>query len=211
MKRTWMLWILLVLGGCDAAGYSLWLLTPREDKKVQAEFNDLSKHTLAVVFFVDEKTQLDYPNVRLTLGAKITEEFRKNVKDIKVIDPIRVTRYQDENIHWDTQEKKTTAKDLKADFLLIISLVEYSTRVPGQVNAFQGRISAEAKLYDAVLDEGDNLLWKSKDSLDVVFPKLPQYSERAEPSIRQVTEQMFADMLAKKFYDHEQTVDVEDE
>jgi len=211
MKRTWILWVLLVLSGCDAAGYSLWLLAPREKKKVQAEFADLSKHSLAVIFYVDEKTQLDYPNVRLTLGAKVAEEFRKHIKGIKVIEPLRVARYQDENLHWDTQDKKTTAKDLKADFLLIVSLVEYSTRVPGQVNAFQGRITAEAKLYDAILDEGDNKLWQSKDGLDVVFPKLPQYSERAEPGIRQITEQMFADMLVKKFYDHELTVEAEEE
>jgi len=213
MKRTWMLWLLLpILCGCDAAGYSLWLLAPRENRNVDAEFGNLGKHSVAVVFYVDEKTQLDYPNVRLTLGAKVTEELRKNIKKIKVVDPLRVARYQDENLHWDTQDKKTTAKDLKVDFLLIVSLVEYSTRVPGQVNAYQGRISAEAKLYDSVLDEGDNLLWESKDDLDVVFPKLPQYSERTEPTIRQETEQMFADMLVKKFYNHElPSTDVEDQ
>lgn len=211
MKRTWLLWLLLVLGGCDAAGYSLWLLTPRQKRKVDAEFKSLNNHSLAVVFYVDEKTQLDYPDVRLSIGAKVAEEFRRNIKKIEVVDPLRVARYQDENLHWDTQDKKTTAKDLKVDFLLIVSLVEYSTRVPGQVNAFQGRISAEAKLYDSILDEGDNLLWESKSGLDVVFPKLAQYSARSEPSIRLETEKIFADVLVKKFYDHTVTVDVEDQ
>ncbi|MBN1941701.1 MAG: hypothetical protein JW849_00235 [Phycisphaerae bacterium] len=211
MKRTWMLWFLLAAAGCDAAGYSLWLLTPREKRNVDAEFPNLKNHTVAVVFYVDEKTQLDYPNVCLTLGAKVAEQLRQHVKNVKVIDPLRVIRYQDENLHWDTQDKKTTATDLKADFLLIVSLVEFSTRVPGQMNAFQGRISAEAKLYDSILDEGDNLLWESKRGLDVVYPKLPQYSERMEPHIRQETEQKFADMLAKKFYDHEIEINVEDE
>jgi hypothetical protein len=211
MKRTWMLWLLLVVGGCDAAGYSLWLLTPRQKRNVDAEFKNLKNHSVAVVFYVDEKTQLDYPNVRLSLGAKVAEELRKHIKKVEVVDPLRVARYQDENLHWDTQDKKTTAKELKVDFLLIVSLVEFSTRVPGQINAFQGRISAEAKLYDSILDEGDNLLWESKEGLDVVFPKLPQYAARAEPRIRVETEQLFADMLVKKFYDHTVTLDEEDE
>ncbi|MBN1556244.1 MAG: hypothetical protein JXA11_16000 [Phycisphaerae bacterium] len=210
MKRTWMVWLLLAVGGCDAAGYGLWLFTPREKKNVDAEFANLKNHSVAVVFYADDKTQLDYPNVRLTLGAKVAEELRKHVKNVKVVDPLRVVRYQDENAHWDTQDKRTTAKDLKVDFLLIVSLVEFSTRVPGQMDAFQGRVSAEAKLYDSVLDEGDNLLWESKEGLDLVYPKLPQYSARSEPRIRQETESMFADMLAKKFYDHDTVVDVEE-
>ena len=210
MKRTWMLLFLLILSGCEAAGYGLWLFTPREQRKVKAEFGSLKNQSVAVVFYVDEKTQLDYPNVRLSLGAKVAEELRKNIKGVRVVEPLRVARYQDENLHWDTQAKKTTAKDLKVDFLLIVSLVEYSMRVPGQVNAFQGRISAEAKLYDSILEEGENLLWESKEGLDVVYPKLPQYSPRAEPIIRQRTEQEFADVLAKKFYDHKITIDVEE-
>lgn len=210
MRRTWMIWLLLVVAGCDAAGYGLWLFTPREKRKIKAEFGNLKDHSVAVVFYVDEKTQLDYPNIRLSLGAKVAEELRKNIKNVEVVNPLRVARYQDENLHWDTQDKKTTAKDLKVDFLLIVSLVEFSTRVPGQVNAFQGRISAEAKLYDSILDEGDNLLWESKDDLDVVFPKLPQYSPRSEPRIRLETERKFADLLVKKFYDHTVIIDVED-
>lgn len=212
MKRNGSAWlILLMLAGCDAAGYSLWLLAPREKRKVEAEFSSLKKHSVAVVFYADDKTLMDYPNVRLSLGAKVAEELRKHVEGVRVIDPLRVARYQDENLHWDTQDKRITAKDLKADFLLIVSLVEYSTHVPGQMNAFQGRISAEAKLYDSELDEGENLLWESKDQMDVIFPDMPQYSERAEPQIRLETERRFADLLAKKFYDHEIEVAEEDQ
>lgn len=210
MKRTWILLLLLAVVGCEGAGYGLWLFTPREKRKIDAEFGSLKNHSVAVVFYVDEKTQLDYPNIRLSLGAKVAEQFRVNIKNVEVVNPLRVARYQDENLHWDTQDKKTTAEDLKVDFLLIVSLVEYSMRVPGQVNAFQGRISAEAKLYDSILDEGDNLLWESKEGLDVVYPKLPQYSSRAEPVIRHKTEQIFADTLAKKFYNHTIIIDVED-
>jgi hypothetical protein len=209
-RRTgWWFLPLLALAGCDAAGYSLWLLTPRDEKKIEAEFGGLPKHSVAVIFFVDEKTQLEYPNVRLTLGARLADQIRKNIKTARVIDPFVVTRYQDENLHWDTQPKTKTAQELKVDYLLVVSLVEFGTRVPGQINSYQGRISAEAKLFDAQMGDGEDVLWRSKDELSVIHPKVPQYSPTVEPIIRQQVEEQFADLLAKKFYDHKVIVDVE--
>ncbi len=210
MKKIGWFLPLLILVGCDAAGYGLWLFTPREKKTIPAEYLGLKNHSLAVIFYVDEKAQLDYPNVRLTLGAKVVEQLRAHVKGLRVVAPLAVARYQDEHLHWDTQDKNTTAKDLKVDHLLIVSLVEFSTRVPGQMNAYQAQILAEANLYDASLDEGENRVWDSKDdSLEVVFPAQPQYNPQAEPIIRRRAEEQFVDQLAKKFYTHKIVVEPE--
>ena len=205
MKRHLMIGFLLgavVLSGCPGARYGLWLFTDPETKKIKAEFEGLEGHSVAVVIYADERVQLDYPNVRMTLGAQIVNQLRVNVKKIQVVDSFAVARYQDENLYWDTQDKKKTADDLKVDYVLIVSLLEFSTRAAGQMNAYQGRIGAEAKLYSASKEEGENCDWETEDLLDVIYPDLAQYSPRSEPIIRRDTEQRFAEMLGKKFYNH---------
>ncbi len=84
----------------------------------------------------------------------------------------------------------------------MVSLLEFSTRAAGQMNAYQGRIGAEAKLYSAAKEEGQNCEWETEGVLEVIYPDLAQYSPRSEPIIRRNTEQLFADMLGKKFYNH---------
>ena len=211
MKRHWIGFLLgvVVLSGCSGARYGLWLFTDPETKKVKAEFKGLKGHRVAVVIYADERVQLDYPNVRMTLGAQIVHQLRENVKKIRVLNPLAVARYQDENLYWDTQDKKKTANDLDVDYVLIVSLLEFSTRAAGQMNAYQGRIGAEVKLYSASKEEGQNCDWETEDLLEVIYPDLPQYSPRSEPIIRRDTEWRFADMLAKKFYNHKVPVEKE--
>ncbi len=87
MKRYWIGFLLgvVVFSGCAGARYGLWLFTEPDTKKVKAEFGGLKDHSVAVVIYADERVQLDYPNVRLTLGAQITNQLRKNIKKIRVL------------------------------------------------------------------------------------------------------------------------------
>ncbi|GAG45428.1 unnamed protein product, partial [marine sediment metagenome] len=186
MKRHWIGFLLgvVVFSGCSGARYGIWLFTDPDTKKVKAQFEGLVGHSVAVVIYTDERVQLDYPNVRLTLGAQIVNQLRENIKKIRVVDPLAVARYQDENLYWDTQDKKKTANDLKVDYVLLVSLLEFSTRAAGQMNAYQGRIGAEAKLYSASKEEGQNCDWETEGCLEVIYPDLAQYSPRSEPIIR---------------------------
>ncbi len=201
----------VIIPGCKQAGAIGYFLTPPREKKVQAEFPGLKNHSLAIVIYVDEATQYEYPSARLTLGAKIANELDENVKKVRIVQPISVARYQDENIHWETERKNKIGRDLNVDYVLFLSLVNYSTREPGQMSAYQGRISGEAKLYATEKKEGENCVWEHEDDLEVVWPKVARYSSRVEPQIREETENRFADLLAKKFYKHVIDLDKEEE
>lgn len=201
----------VLISGCKQAGGILYFLTPPREKKVRAEFPGLKNHSLAIVIFMDEAAQYEYPNARLTLAAKIANELDENIKKIRIVQPIAVARYQDENLHWDSERKSKIGRDLNVDYVLFVSLVVYSTREPGQMSAYQGRISGEAKLYATDKKEGENCVWEHEDDLEVVWPKVARYSSRVEPKIREETENRFADMLAKKFYKHKILLDEEED
>ena len=218
MKKMLLKLILLVLllsvliaPGCKQVGGILYLLTPPREKKVKAEFPGLKNHSLAIVIYMDEATQYEYPSARLTLGAKIANELDDKIKKVRIVPPLEVARYQDENLYWESELKSKIGRDLNVDYVLFLSLVAYSTREPGQMSAYQGRISGEAKLYATDKKESENCVWEHEDDLEVVWPKVARYSSQVEPKIRKETEDRFAEMLAKKFYKHKILLDEEED
>ena len=195
----------VTLTGCQPMAYFLYLVWPgSRTRKVKAEFAGLPGKSVVIVIYCDKRVQYEHPNVRLSVSSAVAGELEKNVDDITVIDSRRVVKYQDGNIYWDEMEKTQLGKSFGADFLLFVSLVEYSTREPGSLNLYRGRINAQAGLHQASMPEREARLWRNK-AIRVIHPKddptgLLRDDDRA---VREKTEAIFADKLAKKFYDHE--------
>jgi len=197
------------IGGCKQLGALIYMGMPKQTKDISAEFSGLKNHTVAIVIYSDESTQYENHEVRMTLGTAIAHQLRSNVEKIKVIDPGIVSRFQDENLHWDSLPKWQMAEKLDADYILFIALIQYSMRVPGQVSAFQGRIVAEPKLYSRT-DKDNEPVWEADEIMEVTYPKIRAvYDARYEPTIRHTSEVMFADRLAKYFYDY--TVEIKED
>jgi hypothetical protein len=193
-----------VLSGCQGVGYLAYLVAPNSKQKVPAEFDGLSGHTAAVVIYTDLAVQYDYPYARLGLSMAICSEIRKNVPDVRLVPPERVISYQDSNINWEDMDRTGLGRALGADYLIYVPLDEYSTREPGSVNLFQGRIRGQAMVYDCTGAKGEPRLWEA-DELSVTFPENAPAGVigQDDSKIRYETEKLFADLLAKKFYKHE--------
>jgi hypothetical protein len=190
-------------GGCQQGRYLTYLLFGGDTQDVKAEFNGLSDKTVAVIVFAEKSVQFEYSDVQLSVSARVTGELVKNVKKIKAVDPRRILKYQDENVYWDEKDKTELGKLFGADYVLFIALVEYSTREPGSVNLYRGRITAQVSLYKVGMPERTARVWQDKD-VRVVYPEhdvtgQPQENDRV---IREKTEADFAEKLGKKFYDH---------
>jgi hypothetical protein len=81
--------------------------------------------------------------------------------------------------------------------------VEYTTREPGSVNLFHGKIAGQNSLYQTDRPEKEARVWRG-DDISVVYPPnapggIPMDSDRA---IRQATDELYAQALVKKFYKH---------
>jgi hypothetical protein len=190
-------------GGCEQGRYLTYLLFGGDTQDVKAEFNGLSEKTVAVIVYADKSVQFEYADVQLSVSAIVTGELAKHVKKVKVVDPRRIIKYQDENVYWDEKDKTELGKLFGADYVLFITLVEYSTREPGSVNLYRGRITAQAGLYKVGLPERTARVWQDKD-IRVLYPEhdptgQPQENDR---EMRVKTEATFAEKLSKKFYDH---------
>jgi len=197
--------MLLVTTGCSKVGYLLYLIAPGEQTvKVPAEFDGLPGGSVAIVIYADQSTQYEYPYVRLELSSLIASEMKKNVKDVSIIDPRRVVKYQDDNINWEAFDRTEIGKAFKADYVLYISLVEYTTREPGSFNLFRGRIKGEVGVYKTSLPERQARVYRG-DDVNVIYPEQAPIGQLGEDdsAVRYQAQKIFAEKLVKKFYEHE--------
>jgi hypothetical protein len=208
MTRTWAVGLLLLAAavgtGCDATAHALWVLWPgAREREVPAEFAGLKGKTVAIVVYCDNRVAYEHPQVQLTLSSAVAGRLRKHVKDVRIVDPGRVVNYQLQNIYWDEMDKTELGKVFAADYVLFIALVEFSTREPGALHLYHGRINAQAALYQTSLAERKARVWQAP-AIRIQHPEdssvgLPGESNR---QVRDLIEGKFADVLAKKFYDH---------
>lgn len=189
--------------GCMQGRYLIYLLTGNKEEDVKAEFVGLADKTVAVVVYCEKSVLFEYPDVQLSVSARVAGDMKKNVEKVKVVDPRRILKYQDENIYWDEKDKTELGKALGADFVLYITLVEFSTREPGSVNLYRGRIVSQASLYKMGVPERSSRVWQDRD-IRVIYPEndptgQPRENDRA---IRAETERLLAEKISQKFYDH---------
>jgi len=182
----------------------LHLFAPPRRAMKEAEFDKLAGHSVVIVVYTDQNVRYEYPYSRLSLSMAVMAELKKRVKNVTVIDPRRVVKYQDENIRWDSMDKTRLGRLFGADFVLYLGVDRYTMREPGSINLLRGRISAHASVYETSRPEADARVWPG-DDFSVVYPR---FRPRAgigggESRIRDDTERYFARLLVKRFYRHE--------
>ena len=206
--RKCLLIILLSLapfvGGCDLIHWIMYVFAPPVPMKtIEAKFDDLPGKTVAVVIFAGPEIQLDYNMAQLELTDEVSAELRRNVRNVKVVDARRVIRYQAENPRWDATPPEKLCKVFGADYVMLISLMEFSTREPGSIHLARGRITAEVNLYKATLSSGsdENPVWRA-GPFYIVHPEKSPLGIPIEhdAAIRIPTEKLFAKELVKNFY-----------
>jgi hypothetical protein len=196
--------VCLAAEGCREIGYLGYLVAPEPPaKKVPAEFTGLDHSRVAIVIFTDERVQYEYPYARLTLGSVIRAEMNDRLKGVTVTDPTKVCKYQDEHVHWQEMAKSELAQALGVDYVLDVTLVEYTTREHGSVNLYRGRITAQCAVYQAGLSDIQGRVWHA-DSISVVYPKTEPIGTTGESDrkVREATDRLLAETLVQKFYEH---------
>lgn len=192
--------------GCEMARYNAWLLFGEgTHETVPAEFEGLQGQRVAVVVFADERVRYENFLAPLTVSTEVATELQDKVKDATAVNPQRIVLYQRENIDWNAMDKTELGKLFDADYVLFISLLEYSTHEVGSVNLYRGRITAEVSLWETDLPEKEARVWR-ESTLGVLFPEKDPvgqlgYSDR---QMRAVTERLFAEKLVRKFYKHKE-------
>ena len=190
----------LLNSGCGSFLYFFWPFG--RTVTVPAEFDGLKNQNVAVVVFAPESTQFEYPWVVLNLSAMTSAQLRAGVKGLTTVSPQKINAYQRKNLHWAEMDRTALGKALKADFVLYISLVEFSTVEEGYVDLLRGRINGEIKVYDCSKKEAGACVWTC-ENIRVKFPKTATVrTPKNESDIHAVILAKFSNKLARKFYSY---------
>jgi len=192
--------LLLLTGGCGKLLYFFWPFG--RTVTIPAQFDGLKNRSVAVVVFAPESTQFEYPWAVLNLSALTSARLRAGVKGITTIDPQKINAYQHKNRHWVEMDRTALGKALDADFVLYVSLVEFSTVEEGYVDLLRGRINGEIKVYDCSKSEDVACVWTC-DNIRVKFPKTATVrTARNEADIHSIIMVKFSEKLARKFHSY---------
>lgn len=190
-----------VLGGCGIVKYMAYVLAPAmPDTVVEPEYTGLEGHSVMVVVYADAGTMFEYPRARLEVALAISNQLKANVKNVRVIDPLRVIRWQDENLNWDNTDRTKMGQIFGAQYMLYVALSKFTTREPGSEYLFHGDIQADIFLHQTSLEDRKSRVWIAND-VRVQCPAGPVVADN-DNRIRLETVGMLADFVAKKFYKH---------
>jgi hypothetical protein len=192
------------IAGCNILAYPLYLIAPSPPKEtVKAEFDGLRRASVAVVIYADMDTLYEYPYTREELTARVAQELRDNIKKVEVIDPALVIRHQNANVHWGTRPVAEVGRALGADYVLYLSLSEFSTHERGSIALPVGRVSAAASVWDVHADPADPAacVWRAAN-VSVKVDASTGVLAYNNIALRIQMQRVFANRLVKHFYDH---------
>ncbi len=208
MPRTTLLLLMLIampLSGCRAMGYLGYVFFPGTgNRKVKAECTKMNDHSVAVIVYADTNTQYVHPNAQGDLTTLISSEFQNKLNNVTPLDSDTIMIFQRSNLNWVEMDKTEIASKLNVDYVLFVSLVEFATTQAEFNDLLQARITGEVTLYKAGVKERQASVWQGRP-IQVKFPKTETVRQgNNEYQFRLIAMRMFADKVAKKFYNHEE-------
>ena len=199
---------ILLLPSCN-------LLTPlifvgEHKKKISPEFDKLANKRVAVLVWVQPATLFDYPFARFELATYVSDklfaemarrELNTDVVDSRDVEDF-VQKHPERRI-----DPQAVGRAVNAEYVIYLEVLEFQFRDPQQPQLLQGRIHASVAAYDIQADPDMTERYELTE-VQCVYPEGTPVLMRATntPLIREATYQKFAEMVARKFYEH--TVDL---
>jgi len=194
--------LLLCLTGCAIGGIVADAVVGGErEVEVQADYRGLDNKTVAVLVAADpNQLGRQYFGADRALQIDIGRKMKQSIPGIVLSDPNAVYEFQQNNPAWSVTPYDLLLKRLDVQRLVVVDIVHYRLREPGNSYTMQGLIEANVGVAEAERASSDLALSKR---LTVEFP--PDQMIEAphdEQTVRLGLHKSFADKVAGIFYDH---------
>jgi hypothetical protein len=194
---------LVAFSGCQL-GY---FLTSNEDKDVKAEYGKIGKRSVAVVVWTDQSTLDEDPNSRKRICKAVTYYLKKNLPQGDVIPAEKVEALQERGSkEWEDMSTKELCTRLKCEMILRIDILEYTTRAAESTELRKGRIRATVNLHDGDPKAGREAVFQTE--VVAIYPPKSAHGvpNMDESDLLHETVEHFAELTARKFYDHKESL-----
>lgn len=192
-----------MLGGCQL-GY---FLTPTETQEVKAEYARLEGKTVAVVVWAGRATLDIDPKARRRVCDAVVYEMKRHLPSAIYVSPRTIEDFQkNSGLDWESMDHTELCEHLKCDLLLRIDLLEYTTRAADVRELRKARVSASVAVYECGPTARPDAAYSA--DIEALYPPRGEQApmEEDDRDLLNGARQMFAQMTARKFYDHEVTL-----
>jgi hypothetical protein len=199
------IWALpLVLAGCGIVGFGPGRQVELETHATGIPYAGLTDKSVAIVVWAPLATLDEYPGAPEEISTFVATQMRGHMPTTRPVDPQQIIRWQADTLNWQNLPAADIGRHFQADRVLVIDVLDYSTRRPLGVSNLQGRLRAECKIYDTARAAAEpapgrpawtglvDAAWPSGKPLDP--------TQTNETAVRQRTLDAFADVLVRYFY-----------
>lgn len=153
------LMLLLASTGCEAGRFAAYVVGGDGERQVhvKAQYRGLENKRFAVLVAADEYTLFTYPGATQAISREMAARIATNVPGSVPMNPQEVAQFQKNNPYWITVPYGQLLERLKVDRLVVVDLVEYSLREPGNAHIWQGQIIANVGVAEAESPDGNRL------------------------------------------------------
>ncbi len=201
-------WLSVCLFGCN------WL-TPlafvgEHKKKISAEFDKLPNTRVAILVWTDQATLFDYPFARFELASylvdKLGTEMRQRKLSIDLVDPRDVEDLLQKDPAAQIDPLKVGAH-FQCDYVLYVEVLEFQIRDAQQPQFLQGRLQSSVAVFEVRARRAAGERFELAP-VQCVYPpgQAILFSAANAPLVRESLYRLFAEQVARKFYEH--TVDI---
>ncbi|MBN2377998.1 MAG: hypothetical protein JXD22_16490 [Sedimentisphaerales bacterium] len=198
--------MLLFLSGCNLLTYPAYILFGQTHQSVKAEYRGLTGKKIAIIVAGQPAIEFDQPYARMDLALVSAQSISDHIKNVTFADQDQIDRFQRESLDWYSVSISEIARKFDAEVVLYIDLIQFTTAEIDSINLLRGRIWAQVSVYDMSETKPDSPKYETE--VQVIYPEempLP-ISDSTSIAVRQNTLLMFADELARKFYDHKKEI-----
>ncbi len=188
--------------GCNLLAYPAYIIAGGGEKKVKAAYKGLNNQTIAILIAADPDVEARYPQSATAISLGISRFIGEHVENTRFIASDLIDAYKMKNLEWYTLPMGQVGRDLKADRILYLDLYQYDMYEPGSIQLLHGQIAATLKVYEINSNRPDSPVCKLPVQAEYPSGAPVAASDTALWSVTQKTTLLFADNVAKKFYDH---------
>ncbi len=193
--------------GCSVIGFIGAGKQAMEDQMLiekPAEYS-LEGYRVAVVIDTDLSIHYEHPGIATLIAGAVAGRIAKNVKNVEVLRPDAVARWQFETPQWTAIPSTEIAKSLGVDRVVYIDLQNYTLTPPGNQWLWEGRCSAMIGIIEADSYEHDG--FADTYEIMVMFPRRPAVLSREEASEGTIEQGLLNEFIKESswlFYFHEE-------
>lgn len=191
-----------LLCGCNLLIPLAILSNPKQ--KIAPEYDKLPDSRAMILTWADSATLFDYPHVRFELASYVGDQIHAQLPTTEIVDPVRVADYRERTLG-DTAGPEQVGKEFDADTVVYLELLQFQIRDPEAPDFLRARIEASVTVYDLAADPDEPKVYHLKP-VEVVYPEHGglQFAPSRSAQLRQAAYVLFAEKVARKFYEHEE-------